>query len=164
MPISHDLRSRLLVHLTELYSERASTCLERVVALADRYAPLIQPHQHCLWDERDVVLITYGDQLSETGWSPLACLQRFLLEHHLNELLTTLHILPFFPYSSDDGFAVIDYREVDPAVGSWSDIGVLSRSFDLMFDLVLNHCLDLPPVVPGLPARPDSRQRLLHRR
>ena len=140
MPVSQDLRSRLLEPLTQLYGEGALTCLGRVVALGNRYAPQIQLRESCLWDERDVVLITYGDQLSGTGWSPLACLQRFLLEHQLNELVTTLHILPFFPHSSDDGFAVIDYREVDPAVGSWPDIGVLSQSFDLMFDLVLNHC------------------------
>ena len=87
-----------------------------------------------------MVLITYGDQISEAGWSPLACLQRFLLEHRLNELITTLHVLPFFPHSSDDGFAVSDYREVAPTVGSWPDLGVLSQSFDLMCDLVLNHC------------------------
>ena len=118
MPISHELRSRLLVHLTQLYAEQAPTCLEQIVAVASHYAPLIRPRQHCLWDERDVVLITYGDQLSNDGSSPLACLQRFLLQHQLHKLFTTLHILPFFPYSSDDGFAVIDYREVDPAMGS----------------------------------------------
>ena len=102
--------------------------------------PRIRARQYGPWDERDVVLIAYGDQVSDHGCSPLACLQRFLLNHQLHKLVTTLHILPFFPYSSDDGFAVINYREVDPAIGSWADIRRLNESFALMFDLVLNHC------------------------
>ncbi len=66
-------------------------------------------------------------------------LRQFLLSHHLEDLVSTLHLLPFFPYSSDDGFSVIDYRKVDPHVGSWGDIQRLRQDFGLMFDLVLNH-------------------------
>ena len=43
-------------------------------------------------------------------------------------LFTYLHILPFFPYSSDDGFSVMDYRAVDPALGDWDDMLALGEN------------------------------------
>ncbi|TWT46808.1 sugar phosphorylase [Botrimarina hoheduenensis] len=93
------------------------------------------------WSERDVVLITYADQLREDqqSVSPLVALREWLVEHRLEKLLSTVHLLPFCPFSSDDGFSVIDYLAVDPASGTWDDIAALGVPFDLMFDLVLNH-------------------------
>ena len=69
---------------------------------------------------------------------PLHTLAEFCSKY-LTGLVSSLHILPFYPYSSDDGFSVIDYRRVDPALGSWEDITALSRDFRLMFDAVINH-------------------------
>ncbi len=88
--------------------------------------------------ERDAFLITYGDQVKEPGQSPLRTLTE-VLEEHIAGIITGLHILPFFPYSSDDGFSVIDYTVVDPALGDWADVERLGRSFRLMFDAVINH-------------------------
>ena len=65
---------------------------------------------------------------------------RFLLDHGIDDVISCVHLLPFCPYSSDDGFSVIDYLAVDPDSGDWNDIAELGESFDLMFDLVLNHC------------------------
>ncbi len=93
-----------------------------------------------MWSEQDVVLITYADQIRDPGRSPLQAQQRFLLDHAVNDVVNCVHLLPFCPYSSDDGFSVIDYLAVDPASGDWNDIADLGKSFDLMFDLVLNHC------------------------
>ncbi|MDR2760142.1 MAG: sugar phosphorylase, partial [Spirochaetaceae bacterium] len=98
----------------------------------------------------DVLLITYGDMLSPpegggTGESGLARLGRFLARWNRGEgassspAFTYLHLLPFHPYSSDDGFSVIDYREVDPRFGVWEDIQELGRHFKPVFDFVLNH-------------------------
>ncbi len=88
--------------------------------------------------EEDAILITYGDQFSEPGRPPLQTLAGFL---HLNLRggLSGIHILPFFPYSSDDGFSVMDYKKVNPAIGTWKDIALIGRSFRLMFDGVVNH-------------------------
>jgi glycosidase len=88
--------------------------------------------------ERDAILITYGDQVREAGVPPLQTLARFC-QAHLAGLVSGVHILPFFPYSSDDGFAVIDYRKVDAALGTWEDVARLGASFRLMVDAVLNH-------------------------
>lgn len=88
---------------------------------------------------RDVFLITYGNTLeSGKGGTPLAALRRFALER-LSGVVSYIHILPFFPYSSDDGFSVMDYRTVNPALGGWPDVEALGRDFKLAFDLVINH-------------------------
>jgi glycosidase len=92
-----------------------------------------------LWSQEDVILITYADQVRGEAVTPLAALDRFLLDHSLQSMISCVHLLPFCPYTSDDGFSVVDYLAVDPDSGDWDDIAKLGKSFDLMFDLVLNH-------------------------
>lgn len=87
---------------------------------------------------RDTILITYGDQVRRDGEPPLRTLADFL-STHVCGAITAVHILPFYPSSSDDGFSVMDYFAVDPALGSWADVERLGGSFDLMFDAVFNH-------------------------
>ena len=84
------------------------------------------------------MLITYADQLSEPHVFPLRTLTDFC-ERYLSGLVSCIHILPFYPYSSDDGFSVSDYREVNPEFGHWGHIAHLGRTFRLMFDAVINH-------------------------
>src|SRR2546423_1621686 len=86
----------------------------------------------------DALLITYADQVKEAGVAPLRTLTEFV-EAHLEGAIRGVHLLPFYPSSSDDGFAVIDWFAVDPALGTWEDIERLGNSFDLMFDGVFNH-------------------------
>lgn len=88
--------------------------------------------------EKDAVLITYGDSIKEEGKAPLQSLHEFLNEN-IGDKLSGVHILPFYPYSSDDGFSVIDYYEVNKDLGNWEDIKSLSGNYDLMFDGVINH-------------------------
>ncbi|MEE9213253.1 MAG: alpha-amylase family glycosyl hydrolase [Thermodesulfobacteriota bacterium] len=87
--------------------------------------------------QKDMILITYGDLITAKGNSPLKALTN-VLENHF-AIPSTVHILPFFPYSSDKGFAVMDYEEVDPDIGTWEDIANLNGRFRLMFDAVFNH-------------------------
>jgi glycosidase len=95
------------------------------------------PTQNQLTEE-DVILITYGDQFRGSHRSPLQSLNTFL-QSHLKDVISGIHILPFYPYSSDDGFSVIDYCQVAPELGTWQDIAQLGKDFRLMFDLVANH-------------------------
>ncbi len=90
------------------------------------------------WSNNNILLITYGDSITRPSEKPLKTLGTFLKEH-LDDVITGVHILPFFPYSSDDGFAVIDYLQVNPELGDWTDIKQVSKDFNLMFDLVINH-------------------------
>ncbi|MBK5015248.1 sugar phosphorylase [Pantoea sp. S62] len=90
------------------------------------------------WDEQDVVLITYADQFREAGKPTLSTFSRFY-QQHLHSTFPLVHLLPFFPWSSDDGFSVIDYHQVDPQCGDWQDIARLHQETRLMFDFVCNH-------------------------
>lgn len=88
--------------------------------------------------QRDVMLITYADQVRAAGLSPLRALGDFA-GRHLEGVVSGIHLLPFYPWSSDDGFSVKEYLEVDPGFGAWEDIQQLAQRFDLMFDAVFNH-------------------------
>ncbi len=90
------------------------------------------------FSQHDVMLITYGNSLERAGEAPLVTLKSFL-DARLAGFVNVVHVLPFFPFSSDDGFAVIDFYSVDPELGTWADVTALSRDFALMVDLVINH-------------------------
>ena len=130
----------ILDHLALLYPDatgRIATALESILAeFAARYpAP---PARDPIFSERDAVLICYGDHVQADGERPLRTMHRFLREY-VRGLIPTVHFLPFFPYSSDDGFSVIDYTAVAPSLGDWNDISAIATDFDLMVDLVINH-------------------------
>ncbi|EIE50706.1 sugar phosphorylase [Salipiger aestuarii] len=91
-----------------------------------------------LWSQNDAVLITYGDSLIDGTHKPLDLMHDFL-SSHMKGVVNGVHILPFFPFTSDDGFAVTDYRKVNPQLGEWSDVRRIAQEFHLMSDLVLNH-------------------------
>jgi len=138
---------RIFDHLAFLYGEeRASALLERLRIILRRFRqrnPRLPTAQECpapqdRLTQRDAVLITYGDQVTEPGRPPLQSLAD-VLERTVGGVVTTVHLLPFFPYSSDDGFSVVDYTAVDPALGTWEDVERLGRRFRLMFDAVINH-------------------------
>ena len=87
----------------------------------------------------EAILICYGDGVQRSGTMPLQALAQFA-QSHLDGVVSGIHILPFFPSSSDDGFAVVDYEKVRTDLGDWPDVQDLARDFDLMVDLVINHC------------------------
>lgn len=111
------------------------------------------------FSEQDMILITYGDMIRGGGAS-LAALGEFLQAlRRRAAVFNTLHILPFFPYSSDRGFSVTDFRAVDPNIGSWQDIAELGKTYKLMFDGVFNHASAKSPafreMLSGNPAYQD---------
>lgn len=124
-----------------LYGGQAEKLLERFVMVIGRYGVGVDVAGEVdKWDERDSILITYADTIRHDQESvPLEALNTFARQH-LKGAIRTIHLLPFFPWSSDDGFSVIDFRQVDPDCGHWENIVELGHNFDLMFDLVLNHC------------------------
>ena len=135
-----EFRQKLKNHLTHIYPESdieslADACIE---AIGERMY-LDSPPPLSLWSQQDTLLISYGDTLRQAGKKPLGILQSFLHEK-LQYVFTAVHILPFFPYSSDDGFAVKDYTAVNPDLGTWENISNISADFRLMADLVINHC------------------------
>jgi glycosidase len=143
MPAIHPLppavKAKMINQLSFLYGEeQAPMLLDRILeSIQGHFSEAYQPREMSL-DERDIVLITYPDQLREAGEAPLRTLKTFL-SRHLKDLISIIHLLPFYPYSSDDGFSVMDYRKVNPDFGEWDDIERIRIDFQLMFDAVINH-------------------------
>jgi sucrose phosphorylase len=132
------LRTKLINRLNRIYRKTLSEewIEEFLQFVEERRNP--NPKQRPLWDERKVVLITYGDVVKQKGEAPLETLRKFANEH-FRGCISTIHILPFFPYSSDDGFSVMDFYKINPELGDWSNIEALEKDFLLMADLVANH-------------------------
>ncbi|HZH05020.1 MAG TPA: alpha-amylase family glycosyl hydrolase [Myxococcaceae bacterium] len=133
---------RVRALLQEIYPQpEAKAVLQRLAALVESFChqhPELQARSEGRYGETDVVLITYGDQVSEPGRVPLRSLDE-LLRERAGDFLTGVHLLPFYPYTSDDGFSVVDYFRVDPALGTWDDVARMGEHFKLMFDAVVNH-------------------------
>jgi len=143
LPIAEPLKMRILDHLLFLYgAEHAEPAWHRLEAMLSdfrrRNPGLAKVPATGRLSERDAILITYGDQFQEPGVPPLQTLYQVLTET-LGRVVSAVHILPFFPYSSDDGFSIIDYTQVNPDLGTWDDVERLGRDFRLMFDAVVNH-------------------------
>ena len=126
--------------------EVADSLLDRFFHMIGRYG--VGVHRTTLSSkvisQKDAVLITYADMVSNGKAHPLSTLREFCTAR-LKGAFSAIHILPFYPWTSDDGFSVVDYREVDQRYGNWEDVSRLSEEFELMFDLVLNHCSSKSP-------------------
>ncbi len=142
---------RILELLAFLYGPQeanrvGSALCEKLETFRREGARRIAPSPEGLPSEREAFLIAYGDQLRVPKQVPLRALKGFL-DRWIGDAIPGLHLLPFFPYSSDDGFAVIDYKSVHPRLGSWADVEALARSRTLMVDVVLNHVSSRHPWV-----------------
>ena len=124
--------------LNRIYGEETGRlALERLIPVIEKF-PATPGKKKEFFSQEDVVLITYGDTLNRSGQAPLATLHEFAAEY-LKGAISTVHFLPFFPYSSDDGFSVSDFFAINPDLGSWKDVNAIGNDFELMFDYVVNH-------------------------
>ena len=138
--MTQPLKAKLVSMLEVVYPELDCDFLAEQLLTTMGQAPNQEPppaHQNN-WDESDVVLITYADTVQQADEKPLQTLHRFLGDC-LSDSISSVHILPFFPYSSDDGFSVMDYLAVNESHGNWEDIESIARDYKLMADLVINH-------------------------
>jgi sucrose phosphorylase len=146
--IPPDAQERMFNRLCFLYgkdeAEAVMPELERLLKVHHAHKPqeMIEAEKSCdpkeRFTEKDMILITYGDLLHGDGDSPLTTLHNLVNTYNPGSL-NTIHILPFFPYSSDRGFSIKDFSSVDPKLGTWADIRTISSQYQLMFDGVLNH-------------------------
>jgi sucrose phosphorylase len=139
------LRERLWQHISTIYHARED--LDALASLPDELIAIMRldkvsevpRQQQNHWDQRDALMITYGDSLLQETQKPLKTLKQFL-DDHVGDVVSGVHILPFYPWSSDDGFSVLDYSSVNESLGDWSDVEAIARDYDVMADLVINHC------------------------
>ena len=141
------LHDKVKHHLESIYADVAldvsyetlATQLLNTIGIQQQTDIASPKSHHNYWDEDDIVMITYGDSVIDENERPLVTLNKFL-HRYCKNTVNNVHILPFFPYSSDDGFSVIDYSTVNEALGTWDDIEAIAKDYGLMTDLVINHC------------------------
>ena len=128
--------------LNSIYSkEDSANAYEKTLALINKYKQKVESAPYYL-TQKDIILITYGDQVFHSGETALSTLSSFLNEY-VRDIINTVHILPFYPHSSDDGFSIVNYKGVCPLKGSWKDIEKIRKSHRIMFDGVINHMSQL---------------------
>jgi sucrose phosphorylase len=140
-PKVQQVRLRVEQHVQMVYGdENASEITSEIMEEGGLTEAAVDVHNVVdKWDESDVVTITYADSIKKEGEVPLQTLHK-VFRNHLRGVTSGVHILPFCPYTSDYGFSVVDYHAVKPEFGTWKDIKAISEDFDVMADLVINHC------------------------
>jgi len=142
------LRGRLSPLVARLYPDDGPQVLAGLLALADRWAPWVRPAPRCRPDQGTAYLITYGNAFRRHGQAPLQTLAEVLREH-VGDAITDVHLLPIYPWTSDDGFGVVDHRAVNPDLGSWRDVGELREGHEIALDFVANHVSSASPWFRG---------------
>jgi len=137
--MSETVAGRVRALLTQVYPDRADELDDLASRLLDaaRLPRDVDVPDHWLPGADEVVLITYGDTFVKAGQPHLRSLAQ-VWQQYFGPTFSTVHVLPFFPSSSDGGFAVVDYRQVDPELGDWSDLARVGAT-EVMADLVCNH-------------------------
>ena len=136
--MNKDLREKLKQSFKLIYKEEAkiNELLELVEQVAKKYEGI--PAKDKWISEKDVMLITYGDTITKENEYGLKTLKDFL-DMYVKDAISTVHLLPMYPYTSDDGFSVVDYKEINPELGTWDEVNDLACNYNLMFDAVVNH-------------------------
>ncbi len=88
--------------------------------------------------EKTTLVICYGDSVYSEKNKSIRVFKNFF-QKRLGKNFNIVHFLPFYPSSSDSGFAVKDHYKIDSKLGNWFDIKSFSKKSDIMADMVINH-------------------------
>ncbi|MBZ6371554.1 MAG: sugar phosphorylase [Microbacterium hominis] len=143
-----DLRSRIAPLVANIDPERTDEITEGLLTVAERWAPALGLVGTGRPDQGTAYLITYGDAFRREGETPLHTLAS-VLRDHVRDAVTDVHLLPIYPWTSDDGFGVVDHRQVNPELGTWKDIADLRADHALALDFVANHVSASSPWFQG---------------
>ena len=135
--MNESLKTNLNIHFQTIYKDTLNQ--NEILELINKVLKLYNKDEYNaldpVWSQSDIFLITYGDTLKQDNQKHLNTLSKFL-DKYTKPYFNNLHILPFFPFSSDDGFSITDYEKIRPDLGSWEDMKSLSNNFRLMSDVV----------------------------
>lgn len=100
-------QSQIEVLLRSLYGNTVGrqTAARIAELITGRHSSMISAKVVPAFSESDALLIAYADQIVGEGPTPLRTLAAFC-EKHLVGVVSGVHVLPFYPWSSDDGFSV----------------------------------------------------------
>lgn len=136
------LEDRILQRITRVYGgDQLDSIWSMLSERIDKHRSNLARRQYKQgWDEQDTVLICYGDSIYDPRQPKSLRTLKAFCDRYLRDSFNTIHLLPIFPYTSDDGFSIADYRTIRTDLGTWDDVAAMDEHFDLMFDFVLNHC------------------------
>lgn len=136
--MNKELKESLRTSYRSIYQEedKIEQLFEKIEKVLERYS--LQKAQQQWITQKDVMLITYGDTLKDGNRPGLEVLKEFL-DNYVKDAISSVHLLPMYPYTSDDGFSVVDYKQVDASLGTWEEVNRLAAHYKLMFDGVINH-------------------------
>ena len=89
--------------------------------------------------EKTSMVICYGDSIFNNKQKNLIKRFQNFYNKKLNKYFNTVHFLPFYPSSSDSGFAVKDHYKIEKRLGNWANISQFSKKNNIMADIVINH-------------------------
>ena len=138
--LKKDFSEKVKKYLSQIYSDNLNTkqINNLFLNIKSIFNKEIKKGEKDLWSENDFLLITYADSVFKPNQKNLITLSQFL-KNIVKNLILYIFFL-FFPFSSDDGFAVIDYKKIKTEHGKWKDLKKITNSFKIMTDLVINHC------------------------
>ena len=138
--MNESLKTNLNIHFQTIYGEilDQNEILNLINDVLILYDMKDYDQSDPYWSQEDIFLISYGDTFFENEVKKLKTLNKFM-DKYAYPNFNNLHILPFFPYSSDDGFSIKDYEKVRHDLGDWNDVQSLSKKYQLMSDIVINH-------------------------
>ncbi|MFV0428780.1 MAG: alpha-amylase family glycosyl hydrolase [Arachnia sp.] len=128
--------------------QRRERLLRGIAELVETYRPRLKGRHRARMDQATTYVITYADSVVRSGQAPLVTL-REVLNHTVGQAVSDVHLLPMFPWTSDDGFGVVDHRQLNPRLGTWDDVAGLGQDYQLMFDFVANHVSSSSPWFVG---------------
>lgn len=133
------ITEKIAAHLEKIYTSKQDLdqANQLFTDLLEKYATKKFTENPAI-DQSNAYLITYGDSFQHGNEKGLKVL-REVVQTYLDDSITDVHLLPMFPFTSDDGFSVTDYLTINPALGDWDDIKKLAQKKRLMYDFVANH-------------------------
>lgn len=133
------ITEKIAAHLEKIYTSKQDLdqANQLFTDLLEKYATKKFTENPAI-DQSNAYLITYGDSFQNGNEKGLKVL-REVVQTYLDDSITDVHLLPMFPFTSDDGFSVTDYLTINPALGDWDDIKKLAQKKRLMYDFVANH-------------------------
>ena len=133
-----NIRSKLVNIYKTIFSKKDINYFENeIIQLINNFNKK-NPKKKKSISEKTTLVICYGDSVYSEKKKSIRVFQSFF-QKKLKNYFNTIHFLPFYPSSSDSGFAVKDHYKVDNKLGNWLDIKSISKSTDVMADMVINH-------------------------
>ena len=133
-----NIRSKLVNIYKLIFSKKEINYFEsEIIQLINNFNKK-NPKKKKSISEKTTLVICYGDSVYSEKKKLIRVFQSFF-QKKLKNYFNTIHFLPFYPSSSDSGFAVKDHYKVDNKLGNWLDIKNISKSSNIMADMVINH-------------------------